>query len=136
MPQPFVTTQRLRFCDADMVGHVNNAVYAVMYEAGRTELLHGHGLLRSEYSVVIARLEIDFLREMNWPGEVRIETEVARFGTKSLHLRQRLLMDGEVTSRAVSVLVAIDPQARRAVPLPEAWRVELANYHVVDDTIT
>ena len=134
MGAPFVTTQRLRFCDADMVGHVNNAVYAVMYEAGRTELLHAHGLLASAYSVVIARLEIDFLREMNWPGEVRIETEVARFGTKSLHLRQRLLMDGAVTSRALSVLAAIDPQTRRAVPLPAGWRAALAQYQNNDDS--
>ena len=118
MGAPFISSQRLRFCDADMVGHVNNAVYAVMYEAGRTELLHAHGLLTSDYGVVIARLEIDFVREMNWPGEVRIETGVARFGTKSLHLRQRLLMDGTVTSRALSVLAAIDPQTRRALPLP------------------
>ena len=35
MPAPFVTTQKLRFCDTDRLGHVNNAVYAVMYEAGR-----------------------------------------------------------------------------------------------------
>jgi acyl-CoA thioesterase FadM len=35
---PFVTTQRLRFCDTDAAGHVNNAVYAMMCEAGRAEL--------------------------------------------------------------------------------------------------
>ncbi len=136
MGSPFVTTQRLRFCDADMVGHVNNAVYAVMYEAGRTELLHRHGLLTADYGVVIVRLEIDFVREMNWPGEVRIETEVARFGTKSLHLRQRLLMDGEITSRALSVLTAIGVDTRRAIPLPAVWRETLANYQTIDDTIT
>ena len=81
---PFVTTQKLRFCDTDAVGHVNNSVYGVMYEAGRADLFHGLGLLRhGEFSVVIARLEIDFLREMNWPGEVRIETGLHRIGGKS-----------------------------------------------------
>ena len=130
MAEAFATTQRLRFCDTDQVGHVNNGTYAVMYEAGRTELLHAHDLFDARFSVVIARLEIDFLREMNWPGEVRIETEVARFGTKSLHLRQRLLLAGEIVSRAMSVLAAIDTQTRRSLPLPEPWRAALARYHV------
>lgn len=133
MGAAFVTTQRLRLCDADPIGHVNNAVYAVMYEAGRAELLQPLGLLDPPLGAVIARLEIDFLREMTWPGEVRIETEVARLGTKSINLRQRLLMHGEVTSRAVSVLVMIDLATRRALPLEDAWRAALAPYCVTGD---
>lgn len=136
MGEPFVTTQRLRLCDTDLIGHVNNAVYAVMYEAGRGEMLHPLGLLRGAHAVVIARLEIDFLREMNWPGEVRIETAIARFGGKSMHLRQRLLMAGEVVSRAASVLAVIDSATRRAVPLRAEWREALANYLLIDDPLT
>ncbi len=97
MPAPFVTTQKLRFCDTDALGHVNNAVYAVMYEAGRAEMMRQVGLLDPAcgFGVVIARLELDFLREMNWPAEVRIETALQRMSTKSLHVRQRLLIDGD-----------------------------------------
>jgi acyl-CoA thioester hydrolase len=133
MAEAFITTQRLRLCDTDLVGHVNNAVYAVMYEAGRAEMLHPLGLLAGPFGVVIARLEIDFLREMNWPGEVRIETEVSRFGTKSVHLRQRLWQDGTLTSRALSVIAVIDRASRRAVPLATEWRQALAAYHVAPD---
>lgn len=124
MGAPFVTTQRLRFCDTDRLGHVNNAVYAVMYEAGRAEMLASAGLLDpgGVHAVVIARLEVDFLREMNWPGEVTIETAVHRIGTKSLHLRQRLTVNGEITSRALSILAIIDVNSRRAVPIEPAWR--------------
>ena len=136
MGEAFVTTQRLRLCDTDQVGHVNNAVYAVMYEAGRAEMLHPLGILAVPFGVVIVRLEIDFIREMNWPGDVRIETEVVRFGTKSLHLRQRLLMDGTVTSRAVSVLAVIDTASRRAVPLETAWREALIDHCVGNERIS
>ena len=133
MAAPLVTTQRLRFCDTDQLGHVNNAVYAEMFEAGRVELLAPLGLLSGPHAVVIARLEIDFLREMNWPGEVRIETEILRIGTKSLHVGQRLLMDGEITSRGRSVLAIIDVESRRAVPIHDGWRAILAQWHVPDD---
>jgi acyl-CoA thioester hydrolase len=133
MGAPFVTTQKLRFCDTDAVGHVNNAVYAAMCEAGRAELAHACGLLAPDagHAVVIVRLELDFLREMTWPGEIRIETAVARIGHKSLHLRQVLLQEGVETGRAVSVLAVIDTRTRRALPLTEAWRAALAPY-VVD----
>lgn len=132
MAGAFVTVQRLRFCDTDQVGHVNNAVYAVMLEAGRSELMAATGLLAPQagHSVVIARLELDFLREMNWPGEVRIETEVARIGTKSLHMRQRLLMTETVTARAASVLAVIDTTSRRAIPISDVWRTALTPYTV------
>jgi acyl-CoA thioester hydrolase len=132
MGVPFVTSQRLRFCDTDRLGHVNNAVYAVMFEAGRAELMDLTGLLdtASGRAVVIARVEIDFLREMNWPGEVRVETEVARIGTKSLHLRQRLILRDELVSRGVSILAVIDTTTRRAVPIEPAWRERLEEWLV------
>ena len=124
MAAPFVTTQRLRFCDTDKLGHVNNAIYAVMYEAGRSELMDRVGLLAPEArrAVVIVRLELDFLREMNWPGEVDIESAVIRIGTKSVHVRQRLLVEGKIVSRALSVLAVIDTETRRAVPIEADWR--------------
>jgi acyl-CoA thioester hydrolase len=134
MPEPFVTTQRLRFCDSDQIGHINNSVYSVLYEAGRVELVRATGLMGGPLAVVIVRLEIDFLREMNWPGEVRIETSVARIGTKSMHMRQRLLLEGEVTSRSRSVLAIIDPATRRAVPIPQEWRAAMAPFTLADDS--
>jgi acyl-CoA thioester hydrolase len=128
----FITTQKLRFCDTDQLGHVNNAVYAVMYEAGRAEMMAAAGLLPPDgrIGVVIARLELDFLREMNWPGEVRIETSVHRIGTKSLHLRQSLLVAGELVSRAASVLAVIDTATRRALPITDEWRATLEQWSV------
>ena len=38
------TTHRLRFNDTDRLGHVNNAVFAVMLEQGRSELAVEAGL--------------------------------------------------------------------------------------------
>ncbi len=132
MGAPFLTSQRLRFCDTDRLGHVNNAVYAVMYEAGRSEMMARAGLLDAGEgrAVVIARLEIDFLREMNWPGDVRIATEVARIGTKSMHMRQSLMLRDELVSRATSVLAVIDTTTRRAVPIEAAWRARLEEWAV------
>ena len=130
----FATTHRLRFNDTDRLGHVNNAVFAVMLEQGRSELAVAAGLpVESDgEALVIVRLELDFLREMAWPGEVRIETELARMGGKSFQFRQRLVSGGEVCGRAVTVLVVMDRATRKAVPLTQAWRDALARWLVPD----
>jgi acyl-CoA thioester hydrolase len=134
MGAPFLTSQILRFCDTDKLGHVNNAVYAMMYEAGRSEMMAHAGLLDAENGrgVVIARLEIDFLREMNWPGEVHISTEVARIGPKSMHMRQSLTLRDVLVSRALSVLAVIDTTTRRAVPIEDSWRTRLQEWSVAE----
>ena len=126
---PFVTTHRLRFNDTDRLGHVNNAVFAVMLEQGRSELAEIAGLPMdtAEQSVVIVRLELDFLKEMAWPGDVRIETEIARLGGRSFTARQRLIYHGELCARAVTVLAVMDRVARRAVPI-DPWRASLERW--------
>jgi acyl-CoA thioester hydrolase len=132
MGEVFVTTQKLRFCDTDRLGHVNNAVYSVMCEAGRSELMQLAGLLDpgAGHAVVIARLELDFLLEMNWPGEIRIETAIHRIGQKSVQVRQHLDQGGTLVAKATSVLAVIDTTKRRAVPIADAWRTALQRWLV------
>ena len=122
------TIHRLRFSDNDSVGHVNNAVYAVMFEAGRTELMDAAGvfLRGGPLAAVIVRLEIDFKREMSWPGDVTVESAVDHFGAKSVHIRQRVLFQGQLAAEGVSVLVLIDRESRRSVPLDDAIRGHFA----------
>lgn len=128
MPAPHTTTQILRFCDTDALGHINNAVYAVMLEAGRSELAREAGLLDPEagHTVVLVRLELDFLREMTWPGEVTIETWVSRIGNKSANLEQRILQAGVETGRAKTVIALMSTTTRRAIPFTEELRAALA----------
>ena len=124
------TTHRLRFNDTDRLGHVNNAVFAVMLEQGRSELAVEAGLPMESAAraLVIVRLELDFLREMAWPGGVTIETEVVRLGERSFTLHQRLVLEGELCARATTILVVMDRAARRAVPLENTWRDSLARW--------
>ena len=131
-----VTTHPLRFCDTDKLGHVNNAVYAVMIEAGRADMLAHSSLLSLEggRAPVIVRLEIDFIREMSWPGEVRVDSAVTRIGGKSFHLRHRLIQDGEVAGRGLAILAVMDMTTRRAVPITPAWHEELSAYFDPDFT--
>jgi acyl-CoA thioester hydrolase len=109
-----VTTHRLRFNDTDRLGHVNNAVSGMPIGDG-------------PQAVVIVRLELDFVAEMNWPGDVRIETEVSRLGGRSFQLRQRLISGGALCGQGITVLVVMDRAARKAVPI-DPWRDSLTRW--------
>jgi len=90
------------------------------------------GLLdpRSGFGVVIARLELDFLREMTWPGDIRIESELTRIADRSMHMRQTLHQGDVLVARARAVLAVIDTTTRRAVPIAAQWRAILDRWLV------
>jgi acyl-CoA thioester hydrolase len=99
-----------------------------MAEAGRTDLMIAAGLKvpNEAFAMVIVRLEIDFKHEMNWPGDVLIQTAVARIGGKSIHMRQTIASGGVETAQAVSILAAIDRHTRRAIALDRTWHERFA----------
>ena len=63
----------IRFGDLDPQGHVNNTVFATFFETGRVMLLREpKNLLNPPGATsVLARLDINFLRELHWPGDGR-----------------------------------------------------------------
>ena len=67
---------KLRYGDTDRQGHVNNAVFATFMETGRVELIFNAEapLLDAGFSFVLAKLDIDYVAEVLWPGTVEIGT--------------------------------------------------------------
>ena len=106
---PFQTYDKLRYADTDRQGHVNNAVFSTFLESGRVGFLYNPDapLLEEGCSFVIARLALDFIREITWPGTVEIGTGVLRVGGSSLTLRQDIFQDGACAARAETVIVQV-----------------------------
>jgi acyl-CoA thioester hydrolase len=118
---PTRSVERFRYNDTDRQGHINNAVFAILCQTGRLDLVEQDlpALERSSTQFVIVSLAIDFLREMHWPGEAVIGTGVTRVGSSSLALRQGIYFEGECAGMADSVIVLMDMQTRRTAPLPD-----------------
>jgi acyl-CoA thioester hydrolase len=131
---PLRTRQQLRYADTDRQGHVNNAVFAVLLESGRVEVLYNEArpLADKNCAFVIARMEIDFRAELRWPGEVEIATAVGRVGSSSLELSQALFQNNECAAVAKSVIVQMNETTRRSHPLTDSTRDLLATWLVQD----
>ena len=115
---PATTLEKLRFADTDQHGHVTNAVFAVCFQNARLEILRQRGIAPADGSIILARLDISFLSELHWPGEVVVGTRVDRIGRASLQLAQALFSDGRCCAEASSTCVLIDRANRRSMPWP------------------
>ena len=125
---PAHSHDKLRYGDTDRQGHVNNAVFATLLETGRIEVLRDASAQLTEEGRewVIARLTLDFLGEILWPGQVDIGTRVQRIGRTSVGMEQALFQDGRIVARAETVIVQTDPETRRSTPLSDTARERFA----------
>lgn len=124
---PTVIVEKVRYSDTDRQGHVNNIQFAAFFEAGRVEILHGEDELSGAgCAFVLAKSTIEFLGELDWPGQVTIGTRVETIGTSSTHFRQALFQQGRCTALSDSVMVQVDLATRRGSALTDHARAALA----------
>jgi acyl-CoA thioester hydrolase len=114
----------IRWRDIDNFGHVNNAVYLTYLEEARDEWVEralGQG---KGWDFVLARVAIDYRRELTEADEVvTARCSLAGLGTSSVHTREELVTrDGELSAEAEAVLVARDSETGRSRPLTDEER--------------
>jgi acyl-CoA thioester hydrolase len=131
---PGRATDIIRFGDLDPQGHVNNTVFSTYFETGRVLFLREPGNMLSPPGTtsVLARLDINFLKELHWPGEVEIGTGIADIGRSSFTFLQAIFHDGACAATARATMVMIDGETRRSRPLPEAALTRLATMKLRD----
>ena len=128
--KPFRTDIQVRFNDTDMLGHLNNTAYAIYAEQGRVALMdfRATGALPEGVFVLLARLELDFLRQVRYGDRVYVLTRVAKVGRTSVTSAQETYGDDALAARTLSVVVVFDYSLQKLVPIPERVRELLEPY--------
>ena len=127
---PHRVTDVVRFGDLDPQGHVNNAVFATYFESGRVAMFRNPdlGIGVANATFVLVRQEIDFLRELHWPGQVVVGTALAEFGRSSFTVTQAIFRDEDCVAAGRATLVMLDMATRRPRPLPEETIAHLSQW--------
>jgi acyl-CoA thioester hydrolase len=119
--------EKIRFSDTDMIGHVNNVAFAALLESGRTAFgqanLFPH--VPQGALVVMARVEIDYRRELHWPLTVDVGTRIVAIGRTSYVMGQGIFRGDTCATTGRTTLVMIDRQTRRSAALPDEYRAVL-----------
>ena len=131
---PFWTEEKLRLADTDMNGHINNGAIGAFCEAGRAEIMQAVAGPPEDRVVgmAVARVEIDYLSEIHYPGRVRIGTCVARLG-RSITVEQALFQGETCFATSRGVMVMLDRATRRPAEMPEALRTGFEALAPVED---
>ncbi|MBZ0189817.1 MAG: acyl-CoA thioesterase [Candidatus Obscuribacterales bacterium] len=120
----------LRYGDTDRQGHINNAVFCTLFESGRVAFLYEDGqfIAGQGKSIVIAKLTLDYLKEMTFPGVCQIGSRVLSTGRSSIRIGQAIFKDGICTSTAESIVVLIDEATGKSTPLDGKTLAKLATF--------
>ncbi|WP_445666325.1 acyl-CoA thioesterase [Fodinibius sp. AD559] len=105
---PHWTTIPIRFRDLDPLNHVNNAIFSTYYEEARIEFIQEVNKLASElkngYSFVLANIEIEFIRPVEYPNDILIGSGIKQLGNSSINSFQAIYTGDE--KKLVSVAEA------------------------------
>lgn len=125
-----------RFCDTDAMGHINNTVYPVWFLEGRESVLKifNPNLATEEVSLVLAKLEIEYIEEIFFGKAVEIRTFVLRIGTSSVLVGQEAWQNEELRATATATMVNFDKHTRKSVPIPGDVKERLTK-HVLETDV-
>jgi len=136
----FATEEHLRFADVDANGHINNGAFLQLLENARVSYMRAivrqslktSGLPR--FRVVVGRLDIDFKRQMFYPGHA---TACARL----LEVHQRKCVighglfdgDGNCTAVLKAIMVSLNEETHRSVAFDPTVRAALEKFAASKD---
>jgi uncharacterized protein YceH (UPF0502 family)/acyl-CoA thioesterase FadM len=120
----------LRWGDMDAMGHINNTLYFRYMEICRLDWIFGVGVDRAMKTAgpVIINAFCNFLRQLEYPGEVRVTMSVGAPGRSSFdtfHTIERVDEPGVVYAEGGARTVWTDYAARRSAPMPDWFRQRL-----------
>lgn len=127
----FIEKVMPRFSETDALGHINNTVLPVWFEASRAPIFRFFtpDLNPHDWKLIIAKVEVSFVGELFYGHEVTIKTSVEHVGTSSFVLRQEAHQQGKCCAVGKTVLVRYDFAAKTKQSLSVSEKASL-NAHL------
>ncbi|MFP5492223.1 MAG: acyl-CoA thioesterase [Bacteriovoracia bacterium] len=111
----------------DTFGHVNNAMYLVLYEEARWDFIttNGFGLDRikaDKMGPVIIEAQVKFKRELVNREWINIQSRPGEVNGKLMEINQQIVRpDGKVASEAKFLVGFMDLKERKLIVPPQDW---------------
>ncbi|NIC41485.1 thioesterase family protein [Aquabacterium sp. A08] len=124
-------TVPIRWGDMDAMGHVNNTLYFRYMEIARLQWMFESGVPANPQGEgpVIANAFCNFIRQLEFPGEVLVRTYAGAVGRSSFDTYHELCRTDDpdmVYANGGATVVWVDFPAQKSAPLPVHLRDRLA----------
>lgn len=121
----------IRWGDMDAMGHVNNTVYFRYFEIVRIEWMHSVGGAPNPdgEGPVIVNAFCNFIKQLEYPGDIRARHYVANPGRSSFDTfitLERVDKPGVVYAEGGAMTVWVDFKEQKSRPLPQWLRALVA----------
>jgi acyl-CoA thioester hydrolase len=119
----------MRWGDADMNQHLNNALYFQFMEQARVLLIDESGSRQEGLGFVVAHCSCDFKQAITYPAMIRVRLIIDRVGRTSFDHRVEMSvvgdLPGHVRAQGRVVMVLVDKATGKPHPWPESMLVKL-----------
>lgn len=122
---PFVCEQQVTFRDIDMLGHVNNAVYATYLENARLAYIYAAGgEAASSLPLILAELNITYKSPAFFRETLQIGARIQEIRNSSFVMESQIVEKESQRLVALNraIIVHYDYATQRPAPLPAEWR--------------
>lgn len=120
---------KVRVSETDILGHINNTSYFVYMEEARINYLETLGVdfESTVDAFILASVKCDFLQQGYFGQVLNIETFIARIGTKSLTVTNKIYEkdSGELIAEGEATMVYYSIQEQQSMPIPNSLRQQL-----------
>lgn len=122
----------IRFSETDALGHVNNTVYFVYFEAARSELfrIFVPDMNTAQWKIIVASSHCDFKSEARFGQTMVVSTFIQKIGTSSFTVGHEIHDEdtGTLIAQGSAVLVHYDFTSKKALPLTAEHRAQLLDW--------
>lgn len=128
MPQPFRYETRIRFVDTDASGRIHYTALFRFFEAAETELFRSFGIsyTKGVFNFPRVHAECDITLALVHDDLIVVEVCLTKLGTSSLRFEFKTLKQGEIAATGAVVMVCMNRQSQRAMPIPSELRARFA----------
>ncbi|QFU25029.1 acyl-CoA thioesterase [Shewanella eurypsychrophilus] len=117
-----------RFNETDGLGHINNTVLPVWFEAAREPIfeIFNPSLDLSQWNLIVAGFTIAYTSPTNYGSAVSVKTWISRVGNSSFEVAQQSWQGGKMTAEAKTTLVHYDYGIDKSQPISDGVKAQLS----------
>lgn len=130
----FSNTFDPRFLETDALGHINNTVLPMWFEASRDPVFKFFtpNMDVKDWKLILASFNVNFHGETHYGTSVEIRTYISRIGNSAFDVYQECWQQGTKSVSGTATMVHFCHDTKKSVPLTESQST-LLRAHLLTD---
>lgn len=124
-----------RFSETDALGHINNTVLPVWFEAARNPVfaLFTPEMDLKKWPLILAKFSVEFHSELFYGKDIELRTYISRLGNSSFDVYQEAWQDNKKCASGTTTMVHYDFEEGRSKAISSDVKAILENHNVAQD---